>query len=167
MSGTKALRSIGISRARTAYGFLRDVQRTILADHQSADMTTVCMWASDVDEDDMLRPACGVVGCFAGWVNLKSLGRELTLQQSGVQNARNFLGSTLNYSFGGPDGDSYYVFNAGSGDRCETTKPGTKAHARAVARRIDGFIKRNEAALRARKLVKNEDGTLSPAPGQD
>lgn len=163
-----ALKPIPLSKAKTALGFLRDVQRVIAAEPARADMrvtTRSAGWDDGPDEPPSPRPACGTVGCFAGWVNVLAGGRETALRQ-GISSAHAFLGPLLDYTFWGGK-QQFSVFNAGGGDSCETTAPGTKAHARAVVQRIDRFIKRNEKALRARKLVAAEDGTLSPAPGHD
>ena len=55
------------------------------------------------------------------------------------------------------------MFNTGDGDACETTRPGTKARARAVVQRIKKFMRVNEGALRARRFVRR-GGKLTPAP---
>lgn len=160
MSGLKA---IPLSKAKTAYGLLRDVQRVILAEPTRVNMGVFTAPADDVARINR-RPACNTVGCFAGWVNVLSVGRLAAMNADDFQ-AENLLGHDLNYRL--PTGLQHYVFNGGGGDACGTTDPGTPAHARAVVRRIDGFIKRNLKALKARKLVAAADGTLSPAPGQD
>lgn len=153
------LQTIPLSKAKTAYGLVRDVQRTVLAEPLRVNMRT---FTEDVSEEAE-APACGTVGCFAGWVNVLSRGRMAALGLDDAA-ATALLGESLNYAIPGGLG---YMFNAGGGDRCGRTTPGTKAHARAVSNRIEGFIKRNLKALKARKLVAAADGTLSPAPGQD
>lgn len=160
MSEVQALQPIPLSKAKTAYGLLRDVQRVILAEPKRANMGTFATDASDYfDGDTSLAPACGTVGCFAGWVNVLSKGQTAAFKADDTE-AKELLGWYLNYEL--PHG--YSVFNAGAGDRCETTRRGSPAHARAVSNRIEGFIKRNLKALKARKLVAAKNGTLSPAP---
>lgn len=161
MSKGRSLQPIPLSRARTAYGLLRDVQRVILAEPKRVNMKT---YAVDPEKEGYSnRPACGTVGCFAGWVVVLSKGRQVALNGGGDE-AGKLLGWDLHYEL---PGNGYHVFNAGSGDQCARTLPGSKAHARAVYNRINGFIQRNLKALKARKLVAAKNGTLSPAPGQD
>lgn len=101
------------------------------------------------------EPACKTVGCFAGWISIAA-GMGIPM---GQRNAWELLGDNKN--FGGlinyntvGEGRNRNVFNSGDGDACENTRPGTRAHARAVLARITRFMKVNEEALKARKLRK-------------
>ena len=135
------LKPIPRSRAKTAYGLVRAVIRAIRAEPKRADITT--FYNRRHPEDG--GPACGTVGCFAGWVCLLRDGRK-----GFDMRAMQILGEHMNYSIPGSQGHS--VFNSGKGDACESTTPGTKAHSRAVIARIKKFIAVNENALRARRL---------------
>lgn len=148
-----ALKALPRSKAKTAWGLMADVKRAILAEPKRADMTSVIGYLAPTEGG----PACGTVGCVAGWVAV--LGRKYPSpyeieMSNAVGVARALLGE-VNYFTVGQYG--HYVFNAGAGDACDTTNPNTPAHARAVAKRIDKFMRVNEKALKARKLpVLNE-----------
>jgi hypothetical protein len=144
------LKSLPLSKAKTAYGLLQDVKRAMLAEPKRVTMT--CFVGKQAPEEN--GPACGTVGCFAGWVNLLS-GNFTPCADD--DNAKNVLGYDLNYFLQG-DGENlernetFYVFNGGFGDGITGLQQGTRRYAQAVVRRINRFIKVNEKALRARKL---------------
>lgn len=100
------------------------------------------------------RPACNTVGCFAGWISIAA-GKGIP---DGRNNALTLLGNDkifgglIDYNTVGGGGQD--VFNSGWGDACGRTKPGTRAHARAVLARITHFMTVNEEALKASKLRK-------------
>lgn len=152
--------AIPTSKAKTAYGLLRDVQRAILNEPKRADMECFVM-SQDQDEDGTTGdfPACGTVGCFAGWVTLLAGANSYnrSIRQNAATVAMNILGSNLEYDFKAKDefgyvGDWNY-FNSGGGDQCSRTRVRTRAHARAVVNRINRFIRQNLKALKARKLT--------------
>lgn len=148
------------SRAKTAWGLLQDVKRAILAEPRRINMGLFVDTTADQLLPENKVPACGTVGCFAGWVSI--LGRP-----TGEEN-RERIGGYDDYDatriLNGDDNEDSlnlftvgryrnYVFNGGLGDRCAKTKPGTVAHARAVVARINKFMRVNEKALKARKLT--------------
>lgn len=150
-----------VSRARTAWGLVQDVKRRIARWPEAANMGTFCTsWRPDsYDGDDVTptrittnAPTCGSAGCFAGHIAFAAgvlFGND--------NKARDLLGYDVDYHTVGKGKE--YVFNAGEGDRCDTTRPGTNAHARAVVARINRFARINEKVLRARKL-EVRDGVL-------
>lgn len=142
MKRTK-LKAIPQSNATTAWGLLVDVKRAITEEPKRVNMNTYRYKLSPVDGG----PACGTVGCFAGWVGTMHSPAEYPSANMAVR----ILGVGLNYEFGRA---GYSVFNSGRGDSCHTTKPGTRAHARAVVQRINRFMKCNEAMLKARQLER-------------
>lgn len=144
------LKAIPRSRAKTAWGLLQDVKRAILAEPKRVNMGVFI--EDKLPEDG--GPACGKVGCFAGWVSILAGAPDRYWSTT----ARNLLGPA-DYNTVGPGAD---VFNAGTGDRCETTRSGTAAHARAVVARINKFMRVNAKLLKARRLVL-ELGKLEPA----
>ena len=131
------LKAIPKSRAKTAWGLCQAVKRAILAEPKRVDMGV----ALERRLPQAGGPSCGTVGCFFGWSCLLA----------GV-----VIGDSPMSLFGDCDfytvGTGSYVFNAGSGDACEDTKPGTSAHARAVVARIDKFMRVNEQVLKAHRL---------------
>ena len=144
------------SCAKTALGLLGDVKRAILADPKRLDMGVYTACRS-VEVYPKSAPACGTVGCFAGWVSLLSGGGFV----GDDDHARTLLGHDLNYQtvrlpdyLNGLETSSYtrYVFNGGSGDGISDLRSGTPAYARAVVRRIDRFIRFNYKALCARRM---------------
>ncbi len=137
------LKKIPVSKATTAWGLLRDVKRAITEEPKRANMGTYCCLQSPKNNG----PRCGTVGCFAGWVELLR-GYE-PVRVTGHFLAMDILGNDLDYDT--VDG-GWLVFNAGEGDACDTTRYGTRAHARAVVQRINKFMRVNEIALKARQL---------------
>ncbi len=129
------------STATTVLGLLDDVKAAVLAEPKRANMTHY------VDESTIYSvadgPSCGTTGCFAGW-SLMLAGLSLRkLRASGAYQelAEQLLGKDLTYVFGRTK--RWGFFNAGAGDACSTTAKGTKAHAKALAARIDRFIRLN------------------------
>lgn len=139
------LKAIPRSKATTAWGLLQDVKRAIQEEPKRADMSTFIEERRPEDGG----PACGTVGCIAGWICLLRKGKAGVFPASGQ--AASILGYQLNYETV-PNVFDSFVFNAGSGDACERTAPGTKAHANAIIARINRFMKINQKALKARKL---------------
>lgn len=135
-------------RGRTVLGLLKAVKKAILEEPRRANMRVYACSKTG----GRLAPACGTVGCFAGWVAILAGMRADYYIDDG--DARTILGTDLNYSFEGSDGMDWYVFNQGEGDACASTAPGTVAHARAVIARIDRFIADNKEALKGRLLNK-------------
>jgi hypothetical protein len=98
-------------------------------------------------------PACGTVGCFAGRVSILARTEDWPIWKSCLHprlHAQQILGDSLDYSTAGSNG--HHVFNAGAGDACGTTNPGTKKHAAAVIARINRFMKKNAVALKAKRI---------------
>lgn len=145
MAGLKAL---PISKAKTAWGLLADVKRAILREPKRANI--YCFVRDQGPEDG--GPACGTVGCFAGWVALLGASQHprAVLRRNADEVARHLLGEGLTYHTAGAKNE--WVFNGGDGDMCGRTKPGTVAHANAVVARITKFMRVNQTALKARKL---------------
>lgn len=154
------LKAIPLSRAKTAWGHLQHVKRIILAEPKRVDMGTF----KGTKLPTVGGPACGTVACFAGWT-LITAGKNATRTEfranrlsfsTPATRAQNLLGKSLDYSVeGGTDEESYEyesVFNSGNGDACERTRPGTVKHARAVVARINRFMARNAAALKAKQM---------------
>lgn len=144
-------KELPLSNAKTAYSLLQDVKKAILEEPKRVNMTTYYKETTRRN-----APACGTVGCFAGWVCIlagirKENSYDLSVDDDG---AREVLGDNLDYD----TANGYNVFNSGDGDDCKNTKPGTVEHARAVVNRINRFMQVNKAKLIKRKLGRG------PAP---
>ena len=160
------LKKIPLSNATTAWDLLKDVKRAITEEPKRASMR--------VYRQEILPnkggPACGTVGCFAGWVSLLAGTPDRDPFSVDDHNARSILGQDLDYytvlranKWTSPN--LRYVFNTGGGDACRTTTPRTRAHARAVVQRINRFMAVNETALKSQVLKRNAAGVLSPVEG--
>jgi hypothetical protein len=141
------------SNANTVLELLDDLKEYVQRDYRVVNMGN---YICDSDPEDG-GPACGTVGCFAGWTVLLagcSNGKISERRSWVAEVAKKILGRDLCYTFG-PKGRQSF-FNAGRGDACGTTKPGTQAHADALVARINRFIKRNggRKALQARVLKR-------------
>lgn len=163
---------IPLSKARNAFALLEDVCKDILAVPARVRMDVVAYLKEERGSDWVIRdrrfPACGAVGCAAGWVAF-----ERGVVARGTQAAERILGRGLHYNtvcedselaglkgaggalwdWEGRRASETYVFNNGAGDDCERTSLGTRAHARAVVARLKRFMAINEVKLKARKLA--------------
>jgi len=146
------------SSAKTTLGLLRAVKRAILEEPKRVNMGVYTCKLRPETTYSYQAPACGTVGCFAGWVSILA-GQGLVDDDAP---AKALLGEDLDYTFkaysyrhnhfGELVRDTENVFNSGSGDACSDTRPGTRAHAKAVVARIDRFIEKNYDKLKGRKL---------------
>lgn len=151
------MKAIPLSKAKTAWGLLLDVKKAIRSEPKRANMSVYC----DKLAPQHGGPACGTVGCFAGWVMLLR-GEEHSFDAAfpasqllgGSKDAGGVIDFRLPSKQPGFILSGFHVFNSGGGDACmsEVTQPGTKAHAKAVIDRIDRFMKKNEKALKSVKL---------------
>ena len=141
------LQAIPRSRAKTAWGLCQDVIRTIKKEPKCADMSVFT--GVRLPEDG--GPACGTVGCLAGWIC--RLAGKPTRGWFYLPAAEHIIDpkGQLNYCTVGPQ--NFDVFNAGDGDRCRTTSPGSRAHAHAVVTRMKKFMRINKTKLKAQRIV--------------
>lgn len=150
--------------ATNAYELLTAVKRALRDEYRRANMR-VDLTTSQVYMPTK-PPACGTVGCIGGWVAALAgrNGPHETYSPLGIASWLVFghtdSGTPGRY-FEGRGGVAYDVFNSGAGDACDTTTPGTRAHARAVIARINRLLRDHGDALRARTLVR-EGNHLSP-----
>ncbi len=136
------------SKAKTAYGLVMDARRAIADEPKRANMSTYV----DERSPENGGPACGTVGCFAGWIILAANRVDPvneTVYDATV--AHRLIGEEVDYY---TVSRGHHVFNSGAGDACAQTEPGTRPHAKAVLARIDKFVAVNKAKLRARKLIR-------------
>ena len=140
------LQAIPRSNAKTAWGLCQDVIRAIKKDPKRADMAV--FGATLLPQYG--GPACGTIGCLAGWI-CRLAGKPGTRANDIV--AKHIIDpkAQLDYFTVGPQ--DFYVFNAGDGDRCETTPPSSRAHAHAVVTRMKKFMRINETKLKAQRIA--------------
>ena len=139
------LQAIPRSKAKTAWGLCQDVIRAIKKDPKRANMSVF----SEVFLPEDGGPACGTIGCLAGWI-CRLAGRHTKDCRTTAKHIIDPKGQ-LHYSIAGPW--NYDVFNAGGGDRCAITPPGSRAHAHAVVVRMKKFMRINKKALKAQRIV--------------
>ena len=140
------LQAIPRSKAKTAWGLCQDVIRAIKKEPKLADMA--------VFTDNILPqnggPACGVVGCLAGWI-CRLAGKPI--MRVGTIAARHIIDPEEQLNYFTVGSQNYDVFNSGDGDRCATTEPGSRAHAHAVVLRMKKFMRINKTKLKAQHIV--------------
>ena len=139
------LQAIPRSKAKTAWGLCQDVIRAIKKEPKLADMAVF----TDVLLPEDGGPACGTVGCLAGWI-CRLAGQRTEDCETTAKHIIDPKGQ-LYYSIVGPR--NYDVFNAGGGDRCATTEPGSRAHAHAVVTRMEKFMRINKTKLKAQRIA--------------
>jgi len=154
----KGLKKIPRSRAKTAYGLVSDVIRAIKEEPKRVDMNVLSMTKSP----DNGGPACGTVGCFAGWVSLLHGRMPRRIRENWATytighgygpeevHAHELLGAC---DYTNPEGSVYtegYVFSSHGIDL--HGEEGSPRYARSVIARIRRFQKRNARVLRAKKL---------------
>lgn len=142
-----------LSEAVTGWELCREIRQVVREEWRRVNMRKV---QETVTPGKPTAPACGVVGCLAGWgLTLRHVD---FLQEEGMHDEQlmQLLGRDVQYEFPTDALTAYqstfHVFNDGRGDACSRTKPGTRAHARAVVKRLDRFMALNEKALKARIL---------------
>ena len=142
------MKAIPRSKAKTAWGLLKDVRKAILDEPLRVNMKTVVAKRKPSEGG----PACGTVGCLAGWTLLLA-GKRFSYchVRDWSLDVESLLGGRINIDFNTVVGRRY-VFNSGDGDRCAWTIPGTPEHAEAVVARLDKFMEINKTALKKKKL---------------
>lgn len=117
-----------VSRAKTAYGLLAEIEKLILAEPLRYDQEHVLHQgdeAIDVYGEDSV-PKCGTVGCVAGWVVV--LKRPEVSVSAAWDAAQEVLGLSSN------EADDLFA-----GGACGDTMPQTKEHAEAGVAHIRAF----------------------------
>lgn len=140
MSPKKSSRKTGLpaSKAKNAYDLLGEVRALILAEPKRYDQSTYIERGSGVT-DDREFPACGTVGCVAGWV--ATLKRKTQFDgPSTPKIAAKILGLTDDQRWDLFDGDA-----AGYDWQ-------TEGHAQLGAAHIKRFQQAHAAQLKARRV---------------
>jgi hypothetical protein len=107
---------------------LKKVKKHILAEPKRINMNT---WGRDSDEGEP-QPACGTVGCIAGWIVFLSKPKSKWdfWKSSDIRSEATRLLRMKDWQVDGLF-SPYGVYG----------EPGTRDHAKSVAKRIDYFIK--------------------------
>lgn len=156
------IKCVPTSDATNVFDLLQDVKQAILEEPRRLNMNHVAVkvesgsrLSATVKGKRVLlpNPTCGTVGCFAGWTMMLAGLTPMQASMSWIEGAQGLLGH-LNYNFTSVDGKLHSVFNWGAGDGILGMKPGTRAYARAVIKRINRFIETNggRAVLKARPI---------------
>ena len=151
-----------VSRATNAYNLLTKVKAVILEEPERFDQRVWWMdrrhWAGAWS---VRWPACGTVGCVAGWVVALTHGRPNTLRLMGGMeiSAGNILGLT--------DVQAVELFLYGPPmDGLTVTQAQTEAYARAGAQHIEQFQNRHEAQLKGCPIRPATRRTRRRRPGR-
>ena len=134
-----------ISNAKTAYGLLGDIAKIIVAEPKRYDQTNWIARKGTQRGDNSYAefPACGTVGCVAGWV-VALAGPRNTSPDRVEKVAEKILGL---------DGwDSMELFDANAAGSWMVTSPQTLEHAEAGAKHIQKFRKQYRAKLMAKRI---------------
>lgn len=137
-------KTIPTSRAKTAWGLIKDVMRAMENEPKRMNMRYYINTDPDLSEKGL--PVCGTTGCFAGWISLLRRGRS---DWRALGHAHALLGSDIRYMIEKRGSGHIHVFDCGDDI---PGNPGTARYMRGVLRRIRRFMKVNEKALKARKL---------------
>jgi hypothetical protein len=134
-------KSLPKSKAKTAYGLLSEVRRLILAEPKRYNQSDTISfrdtggWSIDYSK----WPACGTVGCVAGWVTTLKLPERAELYDV-IAPAGNVLG--LN-----PEQRRELFRGSAAGARAQTV-----AHAKAGAAHIRRFQKKYAKQLKVKAV---------------
>ena len=130
------------ARAKTAYGLLSHVRRLILDDPRRYNQSVyihrtrqTTIWAPSG------APACGTVGCVAGWVATLVRGKQA---RDGSADA------TASHTLGLKEEQAEELFTSYVISRA--LQPGTAKYARAGAAHVAKFQKRYQTQLRAKRV---------------
>jgi hypothetical protein len=155
------------SRATNAYELLDEVVRVIEAEPRRLNMGNWIFMPSYVERE--LIPACGTVGCVAGWIVLLWDGPRAAFadRQNVPTRALQLMGSDgFPYSSLGGDlnrlFDGAVVRNADADlEEVEVAEPGDEDYVKLVVQRIREFQDEHEEFLKHRTLTP--DMSLDPA----
>lgn len=142
------------TRAKTAWGLMKAVNRVLLSEPQRLYMGN---WISSFQnreqsyQEESLAPRCGSVGCYAGWVAMLHFGREVFGVQSNVlallvgdnspgtyQLRMQLTEAFLNTTVLDPQGN--------------LLRRGTKPYARAIVARFERIMEEHKTFLKARHV---------------
>ena len=140
------LQSIPKSRAKTAYGLLSEVKRLIVEEPKRYDQTIFLSRLGDMWLEPNDYPACGTIGCVAGWVVAIKCERILPTYQI-AEKATKILGLS-------PEQADELMESCALENYTKKELPteGTRAYAKLGARHITRFQKRYTRQLKAKRV---------------
>jgi hypothetical protein len=149
-------RKVPTSKAKNGYDLCLEVIDAMLEEPKRVNMDYFCLLIGQGEANFAQRPAtetpaCGTIGCFAGWVNTLTFGRGVSRRWQS-QLTKEVLGRKLKYNFRDESGHTQSYFNAGEGDGITQFKAGTPEYAIAVVQRIRRFMKVNAGPLKNRTI---------------
>ena len=136
-----------VSKAKTAYGLLSEIRKLILAEPNRYFQGAWRLTKDNLTEDEKM-PACGTIGCVAGWVDVLKSKRPLPANaawERGIEFQRRgmeILGLSNSQAGRLFDGEA-------AGFRIRI---GVVEHARRGAEHIARFQKRYAAQLKAKRV---------------
>lgn len=131
------------SRAKTAYGLLSEIRTLILAEPLRYDQReTLCIIPKDRLDSGTNAPACGTIGCVAGWVGALKASRPTRFVTNG--NVLEYAGRKLGLD-SGQGSELFGAYQSGFADR-------GPEHAKAGAAHIAKFQKKYRRQLLAKKV---------------
>lgn len=165
-----AIESI-VSDATNAYDLLGDIAKLAIDEPKRIDMSIVRIRSNDDRQFanyDRVRPACGTVGCVAGWtITLAKLKDRTSLDSlsfsgpSSMDEAGSLLGLTAEQQteLFMPDHlisdirpRLEHVYRQSDGTRARIRRSQTREHARQTARHIRAFMAKYADQLKARPV---------------
>lgn len=139
MAENEKIATIPKSRAKTAFALLSEVRTLILAEPLRYDQGSWLNRIEDTPEAYEQFPACGTVGCVAGWVATLKAKHKFDPEEA-IQIAQDVLGLD--------DEQEYELFN----EEAAGGKSQSLDHAREGARHIRRFQKKYCTQLLAKKV---------------
>lgn len=142
----RAKNRIPKSRAKTAYGLLSAVCRLILDEPKRYDQSSFIIrrdgagGALSHHHASRGVPACGTVGCVAGWVATLKHPKPFGYGETSYI-AKRILGLS--------DSAAFHLFDGGA---CSNTRLQTKQHAKAGVAHIRRFLKEHARQLKAKRV---------------
>lgn len=130
-------------RTKTAYDLLEQIKALIIAEPKRYDQGAWLVRSTDEDVEGMQFPACGTVGCVAGWATTLTVKRKLAPYEI-ASVAQRVLGLSAEQREELFDGAPVGLF-AG-------VMPQTAAYAAAGVKHITAFQAKYEEQLRATKI---------------
>lgn len=135
-----------VSKAKTAYGLLSEIRKLILEEPKRYNQTD---WLRTGKVTKMIyrdgAPACGTVGCVAGWViALKANPKKVDMYELPTIAGR-ILGIKGDYDYGGQVRELFHSDAAGVREDIST-------HAERGAEHIAKFQKKYAKQLKAKKV---------------
>lgn len=140
------MKQIPKSKAKTAYGLLSEVRKIILQEPKryNQEIYIERVADGDLDETSPRVPACGTIGCVAGWVATLKRGGDFSYTSTPAI-AEQVLGISGIQRF--------ELFSGGAVLKMDRlVKPGTVKYARLGAKHIARFMEKYATQLKAKKV---------------